>query len=582
MAVDQNDFSGNTVYAAGAYGGLWKSTNAAGPAGSVSWSPLLDNQPTLAVGAIALKPDTTGATTVILAGSGETNNSGDSYYGLGILRSADAGLTWTLVDGATDATSGAPRSVTFKGLGFSKIVFNTRPGATSQVVAATGTTNASANGAGNSNFARGLYFSADAGITWNLAFVTNDGVNPISFSSATDVVFDAVSGQFFAALHLQGIYSSSDGGQTWLRLPNQPGAGILSLSICPPFGSIGCPLYRGQLAVRAGTGDLYVAYIAAAQNFRGIYRSTDHGASWSADLGENGYTNCGDSLGCGAAQSLYNFYLTAVPTGSGTALYLGSVNVYRCTLPSNASLNCNWQNLTHSYGCANTGVVAASSHVHPDQHGMAFLAANPRVMYFANDGGVYRSTNGVASDGSCSAANAASWQNLNAGLGPLSEFIWMSHDATDPGLLLGGTQDNGSPTSGGAGWTSVNDGDGGFSDIDPRGNGIWYTAGTGVSVHRCTRGAQCTARDFVPVIDNCDGPSCQNNVAGDSSSFYTPYMLDPLDASKVIVGTCRVWRGPADGSGWPGANSSYALSFNLDTNSNTPCAANHMISALAG
>ena len=91
VAVDQNDVSGNTVYAAGAYGGLWKSTNAAGPAGSVTWSPLLDNQPTLAVGAIALKPDTTGAATVILAGSGETNNSSDSYYGLGIMRSADAG-----------------------------------------------------------------------------------------------------------------------------------------------------------------------------------------------------------------------------------------------------------------------------------------------------------------------------------------------------------------------------------------------------------------------------------------------------------------------------------------------------------
>ena len=37
------------------------------------------------------------------------NNSGDSYFGLGILRSADAGNTWILIPtangGATDATS---------------------------------------------------------------------------------------------------------------------------------------------------------------------------------------------------------------------------------------------------------------------------------------------------------------------------------------------------------------------------------------------------------------------------------------------------------------------------------------------
>jgi hypothetical protein len=212
---------------------------------------------------------------------------------------------------------------------------------------------------------------------------------------------------------------------------------------------------------------------------------------------------------------------------------------------------------------------------------MAFVAANPRTMFFANDGGLYRSLNGAASDGSCSAANAASWQNLNAGLGPMTEFIWMSHDSSNPALLLGGAQDNGSARANGASWTSVNSGDGGFTDIDPRGNGLWYTAGTGVSIHRCIGGAACSAGNFVPVIDNCDGPSCHDNIGGDSSGFYAPYMLDPLDASKLIVGTCRVWRGPADGSGWPGANNGLALSFNLDTGSNTACAANHMITALA-
>src|ERR1035441_85060 len=95
VLIDPADTSGNTVLLGGAYGGLWKSTNAgslsSNPA-AVVWQPLIDDQPTLAVGAIALQP---GNSNVILVGTGETNNSADSYYGLGILLSTNAGSTWT-------------------------------------------------------------------------------------------------------------------------------------------------------------------------------------------------------------------------------------------------------------------------------------------------------------------------------------------------------------------------------------------------------------------------------------------------------------------------------------------------------
>src|ERR1700692_4467772 len=99
VLIDPADNTGHTVLLGGAYGGLWKSTNAgsvsANPA-SVTWQPLIDNQPTLAVGAIALQPVVNGnASNVILVGTGEANSSGDSYYGLGILRSADGGSTLT-------------------------------------------------------------------------------------------------------------------------------------------------------------------------------------------------------------------------------------------------------------------------------------------------------------------------------------------------------------------------------------------------------------------------------------------------------------------------------------------------------
>ena len=57
VLIDQADATGNTVYLGGAYGGLWRSQNgAASSVSSVAWTPLIDTQPTLAVGAIALQP----------------------------------------------------------------------------------------------------------------------------------------------------------------------------------------------------------------------------------------------------------------------------------------------------------------------------------------------------------------------------------------------------------------------------------------------------------------------------------------------------------------------------------------------
>src|SRR6516165_1293273 len=95
VAIDPADATGNTVFVGGAYGGVWRSQNATaggfGNASGVTWTPLTDNQATLAIGAIALQPgNTTGTLSkVVLVGTGEANSAGDSYYGLGILRSAD-------------------------------------------------------------------------------------------------------------------------------------------------------------------------------------------------------------------------------------------------------------------------------------------------------------------------------------------------------------------------------------------------------------------------------------------------------------------------------------------------------------
>ena len=86
IAVD-----GDAIYAGMADGGVWKSTD-----DGANWTPLLDDAPTLSIGAVSVNP----ADHSIWVGTGEANTSSDSYAGIGVLRSTDGGATWSLVGGS--------------------------------------------------------------------------------------------------------------------------------------------------------------------------------------------------------------------------------------------------------------------------------------------------------------------------------------------------------------------------------------------------------------------------------------------------------------------------------------------------
>jgi len=75
----------NTIFVGTAGGGVWKSAD-----GGTSWATTTDNQASLAIGAMAIAPTTP---YTVYALTGEGNFSGDSYYGAGLLRSADGGAS---------------------------------------------------------------------------------------------------------------------------------------------------------------------------------------------------------------------------------------------------------------------------------------------------------------------------------------------------------------------------------------------------------------------------------------------------------------------------------------------------------
>ncbi len=542
---------------------------------AVTWKPLIDDQPTLAVGAIALQP---GNSNVILVGTGETNSSGDSYYGLGILRSSDGGATWTQIQ-----TAGTGQS--FVGVGFSKIAFSTV--LPNVVVAATAGDNGLDLGLeedGNST-ARGLYFSQDAGVTWNRV-ILSDGAVP---ASATSVFYNANQGNagtFYAFIRRHGLYSSTD-GQHFTRLGAQPTAGLATGNCPAGANSFTCLIYRGEFTVVPGRNEMYVWVVDEQPDLEGnptavddgIWLSRNGGTTWNL-IPDNGITNCGDDAfgpadsGCGVEQGWYNLELAAMPNGTGaTDLYAGAINLYKCTLTGGTVCSQgDWINLTHVYGCS---PLAAPAHVHPDQHGIAFMAASGKSPgYFAHDGGISRTLDGYAdlNSGSCSGTNG--FDSLSQSLGSMTEFVSVSIHPTSADILLGGTQDNGSPKTSTATanstWQNALGGDGGFNAINPENPNEWFASSPYLTILKCELGTACNDNGFVEVVSAA-------NLGGDQGAFYTPYILDPQNSSELLVGTCRVWRIGTSGS------APLALSGDFDTLGTGACTGGeiNLVNALA-
>ncbi len=190
---------------------------------------------------------------------------------------------------------------------------------------------------------------------------------------------------------------------------------------------------------------------------------------------------------------------------------------------------------------------AAPAKVAPAQHAIAAVATGSQpLVYLGNDGGLWRSTDGVNQQGApCSADDATHFQNLNSGLGSLAEVISFAQHPTDPGTLLVGLGANGTASTATApsatSWPQISTGEGGTVAIDQSNPLLWYVStAAGVSIRQCSNGAGCSAADFTgaPTI----GPA---QTANDDSLIDAPWLLDPALSSDVLIGTCRVWRGPA-------------------------------------
>ena len=240
----------------------------------------------------------------------------------------------------------------------------------------------------------------------------------------------------------------------------------------------------------------------------------------------------------------YNLALAAVPSQQDTLVLAGANDLWKCSL----AMGCVWRNTTNSTTCM-------SAQVGEFQHALAWNAANPLEIFVGNDSGLWRSTDAIGETGpACSASDATHFQNLNGSLGSLAEVESLSsvdalalHADGRPGSERHRRRKERRRNHGLAADSLRLRRPGGHRSHQQRTTGTSTTRPASQFI--CVRRpAPARRRISAPILVVTDA-----DVGGDGDSHATAgaFLVDPLDTSQLLIGTCRVWRGPATGgSGW--------------------------------
>ncbi len=436
ILVDPRD--PNIVYMAVSGGGVWKSfdfLSAAGP----TWSPLTDDLPNLAVGALTMDP--ANPDTLYLG-------AGDAYDTAGntVQKTTDGGATWS-TPVALSGTYPAPN-------GFSADVSDIRAiGARGDLVLA------------GTNV--GLFKSTDGGATFALVDLpnANNKVLTESIWSVTHVgngqwVASGVTGcdetagpppiaggQDPGGACTEGnlgiIWHSTDGA-TWTQetTPTATGMGRLTLAA----GDSSDP-----------TKTVVYAFVGSVDGFStvGFWRSADGGVTWADATGTLANPTFQYPTGPGTfdadclttdvghGQTWYNQAIVVDPTNSDHVLVGGNLCGMRTLNGSDPSPT--WELVSHwlPSGGGGTTVNGTLPYVHADWHAATVSVSNGTVRTFAGtDGGIFSSTNLFMAT---TQAEKVTWTNQNRGLATHLMYSLASGDPVNgnPFVLFAGLQDNG-------------------------------------------------------------------------------------------------------------------------------------------
>jgi hypothetical protein len=498
--------NGDRAYLASANGGVWFSGD-----GGAGWTPKDDyaftspgtsglEADSLAAGGIDVRFAPTGhANDLIFVGTGEPQPfPSDAYFGIGVLRSADGGATWT-----REAQNLAGWGI------YQMLIDPTSTAAQPPVFAAT---------------THGLWQRPTSGPVTYWTQVTSPafyGPDDHVCALIADVV-GATRTYYIAFWNDENVYSSTDGA-TWTAIG-------------------GLPLGPGRVSLAAAQGVVY-----AFLNGGTLHRLD--GGTFQQVAGTPPANVSRQIGGLVGTQGWYDLVVAVDPTNAnsvylaGADLWDGSdynLSFFRGTItgsPGSFSFGFSAANNADPAGSIPGGAADPTwigQGVHPDAHAMAFAtnAAGTAVteVWVCTDGGPFRSTTSGAPNGS--------FQPCNTGLA-ISQMTFMAERSDMDSVVFAGSQDNGTlrcfgePT-----WFEAPEGDGGGVAVDPNNQYRLMRQYVNASLSRSTDGGQ-TKWSWSDVTTF---PPANDLFENSATGVYAPLAVSPPGGTTLLAfGTNRLW-----------------------------------------
>lgn len=339
----------------------------------------------------------------------------------------------------------------------------------------------------------GAYKSIDNGLTWKMIhtspMVQDIIVNPMDTSK---ILISC--GNLFS--NNSGIFYSTNSGTSWAKavFPNFTGKTLLDYFVDNPT------------IVFASVGD--------SESGKGLYKSTDFGITWIQV----------HNINVQQYQGFFAHFVAIHPKDVNQIVHAG-VDMYK----------------------SNDGgkTLKTISGLHVDHHNYARDPNNTSVIYVANDGGVYRSTN-----------FGESYTNIGSGLVTAQFYNGFSSSVQDSNFAIGGLQDNNCVIySGTKNWKTVIGGDGTWTAINPSDDRNVFGSSQYNRINRSTnRGTTFSSSTSGMTAD---------------AAFVSPYCISYLNPSVLYSGRKIVYKSLDNGLTWKTTNNglnidgNYVLAMNI-------------------
>ncbi|OUS02093.1 hypothetical protein A9Q86_05430 [Flavobacteriales bacterium 33_180_T64] len=402
-----------------------------------------------------------------------------------------------------------------------------------------------------------IFKSIDSGATWNLLADTGSGnVNKILIDPTnTDKMYCSVQGG--------GIYKSTNAGVNWTiinasattgyDIEFKPGdtnivyASGTSFFVSVDGGANFVPtggFGGGPKMIGVSPNNPGVIYVLEASGgaFGALYKSVDFSPFTQLNhTGKNyfGYSSNSEDPGDANSGQAPRDMDIAVNPNDASDVHIAGVNTWRST-DGGLSFNITSQWTPGNASGQNIG------YCHADVDLLKFV--NDKL-YVGTDGGLYVAENPTV-------LNSGYYKDLTAGMG-IRQFYKIGISQTDPVIVSGGAQDNGSSVMDANGnWVDWIGADGMESFVDKNDSNILYGTSQSGSLYRSVDGGQSLTGITTPNTGN----------------WITPFEQDPIIPNTIYAGYNQVYKSVDSGSTWTTVSQNFG--GNLDhlkiapTNSN--------------